>query len=431
MRTATIALFVALSLSASQLCAADGLRVVTRMTIGTTQVTKDVELEKTRMRLRIVTDGKERQEGIFDGATQVVRRISYDDGTFEELTKRDIMQLADFLDQQRDQLPSAQRTAFEAIMRTVTEGVTVGNDGGLTAALSRFTTLSARQTGTERVGEWTCSEYDLIDANQKIGEFCTLDPQTLGIGDADFELTRQLSDFYQRLVPLTADQWILKLLPMGSGNPPEFTGLIMRLSLVSRAVSVETTITREAFTDSTFAVPAEIKRVPVDFSLLLAEGRPLQATPPRSARADLAGGGGAVDLTAGLQVEMISSGWANAPTANGQNRLVPALAVTLKNVSGQTLALLQVNAIFHRVTDAQEWGTAFLSVAGSGGLLAGNTSPPVTLKSNVGYTGTQPQEQLLKNSRFVDAKVDLFAKYGTNRWTKIGEFSIARQLLTP
>ena len=171
--------------------------------------------------------------------------------------------------------------------------------------------------------------------------------------------------------------------------------------------------------------------MPVDFSSLLAERRPLQATPPRSASADLAGGGGAVNLTSGLQVEVVSSGWANAPIANGQNRLVPALVVTLKNVSGQTLALLQVNAIFHRVTDPQEWGTAFLSVAGSNGLLAENTSPPVTLKSNLGYTGTQPQEQLLKNSGFTDAKVDLFAKYGANPWTKIGEFSIARQLLTP
>ena len=55
---ATIALVAALSLSGSQLFAADGLRVVTRITIGTTQVTKDVELEKTRMRLRMATDGK-------------------------------------------------------------------------------------------------------------------------------------------------------------------------------------------------------------------------------------------------------------------------------------------------------------------------------------------------------------------------------------
>ena len=38
---------------------------------------------------------------------------------------------------------------------------------------------------------------------------------------------------------------------------------------------------------------------------------------------------------------------------------------------------------------------------------------------------------MLKNSQFVDAKVDLFVKYGSTQWVKIGEYPIARQLITP
>jgi hypothetical protein len=37
---------------------------------------------------------------------------------------------------------------------------------------------------------------------------------------------------------------------------------------------------------------------------------------------------------------------------------------------------------------------------------------------------------MLKNSVFVDAKVDLFARHGSRTWVKIGEFPIERKLLT-
>ena len=92
---------------------------------------------------------------------------------------------------------------------------------------------------------------------------------------------------------------------------------------------------------------------------------------------------------------------------------------------------LQVNAIFRRVNDPQEWGTGFITAAGSGGLRPGDTTMPLTIKSHLGYTGTEPRAEMLNNSKFVDAKVELFAKYSSIQWTKIGEYAIARELLTP
>jgi len=142
-------------------------------------------------------------------------------------------------------------------------------------------------------------------------------------------------------------------------------------------------------------------------------------------------GGPAVDLKQGLQLEVVSTGWFDAGIVDGKNKLVPALVITLKNVSDQNLVSLQVNAIFHRVTEAQEWGTGFITAAGSGGLGPGDATSPLTVKSHLGYTGTEPRADMLNNSRFVDAKVDLFAKYGSTQWTKIGEAPISRQLLTP
>jgi hypothetical protein len=36
---------------------------------------------------------------------------------------------------------------------------------------------------------------------------------------------------------------------------------------------------------------------------------------------------------------------------------------------------------------------------------------------------------MLQNSHFVDAKVELFAKYGSTQWTRLGSYPITRQLI--
>jgi hypothetical protein len=144
-----------------------------------------------------------------------------------------------------------------------------------------------------------------------------------------------------------------------------------------------------------------------------------------------AGCGPSVDLTKGLQVLDVSSGWFDAGIVEGQNKLVPTISFKLKNVSDQKLTTLQINALFRRVTEPkEEWGSGFLTVAGAEGLTPGQVTPTLTIKSQLGYKGTDPREELLHNSQFVDAKVDLFAKYGSTQWTKIGEFQVGRRLIT-
>jgi hypothetical protein len=143
-----------------------------------------------------------------------------------------------------------------------------------------------------------------------------------------------------------------------------------------------------------------------------------------------AGCGPTVDLTKALQIEVADSGWFDAGIVNGQNKLVPAVRITVKNSSDQRLPLLQINALFRRVNDAEEWGSAFLTAAGSDGLAPGASAGPLLLKSQNGYTGTdQTRQDMLKNSQFVDAKVQLFAKYGSVQWVKMGEYPIERKLL--
>ena len=136
-----------------------------------------------------------------------------------------------------------------------------------------------------------------------------------------------------------------------------------------------------------------------------------------------------VDLTTGLQLKDVGTGWFDAGIINGQNKLVPTVAFTVKNVSNQKLVALQINAVFRRVTEKDEWGAGFLMVSGSEGLAPGMEAGPLTIRSQLGYTGSEPRQDMLNNAQFVDAKVEIFAKYAANQWVKVGEYPIARRLI--
>ena len=74
-----------------------------------------------------------------------------------------------------------------------------------------------------------------------------------------------------------------------------------------------------------------------------------------------------IDLATSLQVDAVTTGWFDAGIIEGKKKLVPAVSFTLKNASDQKLRVLQVNASFRRVGDPDEWGSAYLTAAGSGG----------------------------------------------------------------
>jgi hypothetical protein len=79
--------------------------------------------------------------------------------------------------------------------------------------------------------------------------------------------------------------------------------------------------------------------------------------------------GPTVDLTKGLKINVLETGWYDAGIVNGQNKLVPSITLTLTNLSDQTLVALQVNGSFRRVTEPEkEWGSRFVPAAGSKGL---------------------------------------------------------------
>ncbi len=137
-----------------------------------------------------------------------------------------------------------------------------------------------------------------------------------------------------------------------------------------------------------------------------------------------------VDLSKSLEVVEPATGWADAGiTEDGQNKLVPFVKFKLKNNSDQKLPVLQVNAMFRPLKEDKEWGSRFQSVAGSEGLAPGATTAVITLQSDHGAKGTDPRAQMMKSQYFVDARVQLTAKYGSTQWVRIGEFPVKHEFV--
>jgi hypothetical protein len=138
-----------------------------------------------------------------------------------------------------------------------------------------------------------------------------------------------------------------------------------------------------------------------------------------------------IDLPKALEVTDVSSGYLDAGIVDGKNKLVPTISIRLKNRDSQPIASVQMLARFGRIDETEELGSGpYVRAIGPEGLAPGQTSGPVVMKIDVGYTSEAPRAQMLINSQFKDVRVKLFAKYAAQDWAPMGEYPIARQLLT-
>jgi hypothetical protein len=142
-------------------------------------------------------------------------------------------------------------------------------------------------------------------------------------------------------------------------------------------------------------------------------------------------GGPTVPLAETVRVEEVVTGWFDTGvTEDGKNKIVPSVSLKLTNIGAAQTGSVQLNCIFKRVGDPDEWSTALVSAVDRTGLAPGETSRPIVVRGTLGYTGLQPRSQLLENKLFIDAKVEIFGKHGSATWVKLGDFRIDRQLLT-
>lgn len=139
-----------------------------------------------------------------------------------------------------------------------------------------------------------------------------------------------------------------------------------------------------------------------------------------------------LDLPRVLEITDVTTGYFDAGIVEGsKNKIVPTISLRLKNRSNATVESVQMMAKFNVIGDTEELGSApFVRAIDADGLAPGQTGSPIVMKTNLGYTSEAPRAEMFTHSLFKDVKVELYGKYKAQTFQKLGEFKIARQLLT-
>jgi hypothetical protein len=235
---------------------AQGILFVQKETRGTQSTTTQIQMDKDHIRVESRSSGDE-AAFVFDGPKQIARLINVSKKTYMELTKADVDRMKAQMDaamaqmqQQLRGLPPEQRAMVEQMMR----------GRGMANAAMAAPKVDYRQTGSDKVGQWTCTKYEGSVSGQKTTEVCTVDPKDFGLTAADFEAARQLSEFLKTMMPQMQDSAFVNGTPQGEG----FSGVpVRRTSFRNGAVDTVTEVTetrRQAFPASTFEVPAGFRK---------------------------------------------------------------------------------------------------------------------------------------------------------------------------
>jgi hypothetical protein len=141
-----------------------------------------------------------------------------------------------------------------------------------------------------------------------------------------------------------------------------------------------------------------------------------------------------VDLKQALEITDASGGWYDAGIVEGKNKIVPTVTFRLRNTTETSIASVAVNVAFRYppaagATTEDELDEVFIQQAQ---FSEGNQTPPLTVRTQTGYTGDPPQSRLdlLKHTQFRDVRARVYVKYGSTQWVDIGTIDVPRQLIT-
>ena|SRR5215831_2154885 len=260
--------------------AADGVLIVQKVTKGGDTKTNQVQIDQHRMRAEIAGPGGAAQSMIFDGGRQVMMIIDDDHKTYSEITQADVDAMSQQMSAMMAQMQAAtknltpeQRAAMESAMKGA-----AGRMGAPAAGTTAKTIY--RKTGTDTVGKWTCDKYEGVRDGQKVQDVCTIDPKALGFTIGDFAVSKEMVDFFQKMVPpgmggrgLNAGE----LFHIGSPEDQGFSGLPVRtvtyLNGQATATYELSDVKRQSFSDATFQAPAGYQKTASPFAGMGRRGR--------------------------------------------------------------------------------------------------------------------------------------------------------------
>ncbi|MBI2818939.1 MAG: DUF4412 domain-containing protein [Acidobacteria bacterium] len=193
-------------------------------------VIQQVELqpgnEQARQEVTIYMDaGKLRVEGsnpssgkylvIFDESKQVTWMVDLAKGSYIEFTAAQVQQMADQMQgvsaqmQQAMQQMEAQMADMPPQQRAMMEQMMKQRMGGMAAAAPVEKTVREKARG-EKVGQFTCTRYEILTGGQLSQEVCAAPAGALQVDTSAMETFKALAKFYEpltRMVPSTTGNW--------------------------------------------------------------------------------------------------------------------------------------------------------------------------------------------------------------------------------
>ena len=135
-----------------------------------------------------------------------------------------------------------------------------------------------------------------------------------------------------------------------------------------------------------------------------------------------------VELKQATQITDVSTGWFDAGIQDGKNKLIPSITFRIKKNPGVDLSSISLNVVFKAIGEQDHSDDVFVQRVD----FSGDSTAPITVRSQFGYTGDPPQtrSEMLKNSHFRDMEAQIFAKQSSSQWVELHGVKIARQLLT-
>lgn len=147
--------------------------------------------------------------------------------------------------------------------------------------------------------------------------------------------------------------------------------------------------------------------------------------------AGVAGCGPPIDVKQVVQITDISGGWYNAGIKDGKNKLTPSVTFRVTKSTDDAIRPLALNLAFKKITPngEEDFDDFYIQSVNFGN---GNTSEPLTVRTETGYTADPPQSRadMLKHKEFQDLRVVFFAKHSSSNWVELARFDLPRILIT-
>jgi hypothetical protein len=107
--------------------------------------------------------------------------------------------------------------------------------------------------------------------------------------------------------------------------------------------------------------------------------------------------------------------------------LVPQISFRVKNIGAKPLNYVNFNAVYNFKGDPENFGDAFLAAIRGQAVPPGETSPVITLKSNLGVDGKN-LAGIRDNPAWKQAEIRLFASSKGSMPVLLGVFDVSRDI---